>query len=188
MRVIAGTRKSIQLKTLPGNNTRPTTDRIKETLFNMLAPYIYECRFLDIFAGSGGIGIEALSRGALKCCMIEKKPKAAAVIRDNIKKTGFDEEAVLLTADALKVFDRECTSEPYDVIFMDPPYDNGLERLIAEKLDGSSWIADGALVVIEASLKTDFSWIEDNGYSLIKEKKYKTNKHIFIKYNMPRTE
>lgn len=66
MRVIAGSAKRLQLKTLDGLDTRPTTDRIKETLFNMISPYLYDCRFLDLFAGSGGIGIEALSRGAGK--------------------------------------------------------------------------------------------------------------------------
>ena len=72
MRVIAGSAKSMPLKTIPGMETRPTTDRIKETLFNILQPYLCQCRFLDIFAGSGGIGIEALSRGAGFCVFIEK--------------------------------------------------------------------------------------------------------------------
>ena len=80
MRVIAGSAKSMPLKTIPGLSTRPTTDRIKETLFNILQPRMCGCRFLDIFAGSGGIGIEALSRGADFCAFIEKNKKAAMVI------------------------------------------------------------------------------------------------------------
>ena len=75
MRVIAGSAKSMPLKTIPGTDTRPTTDRIKETLFNMLQPYLCDCRFLDIFSGSGAIGIEALSRGAYSCVFIGKKSK-----------------------------------------------------------------------------------------------------------------
>ena len=87
MRVIAGSAKSMPLKTIPGTDTRPTTDRIKETLFNMLQPYLCDCRFLDIFSGSGAIGIEALSRGAYSCVFIEKNKKAAECIRENLKFT-----------------------------------------------------------------------------------------------------
>ena len=84
MRVIAGSSRRTQLKTLEGMDTRPTTDRIKETLFNMIAPYLYDSLFLDLFAGSGGIGIEALSRGAEHATFVEKNPKACACIRDNL--------------------------------------------------------------------------------------------------------
>ena len=84
MRVIAGSARRTQLKTLEGMDTRPTTDRIKETLFNMIAPYLYDSIFLDLFAGSGGIGIEALSRGARYCCFVEQNRKAAACIRENL--------------------------------------------------------------------------------------------------------
>ena len=90
MRVIAGTAKRLVLKTMEGMDTRPTTDRIKETLFNMLAPDLYGCSFLDLFAGSGGIGIEALSRGAKEAVFVEKNPKAAACIRENLMHTRQD--------------------------------------------------------------------------------------------------
>ena len=79
MRVIAGSARSLKLKTLEGIDTRPTTDRIKETLFNMIAPYLYDCEFLDLFAGSGGIGIEALSRGAKEAVFVEKKSQSNGV-------------------------------------------------------------------------------------------------------------
>ena len=81
MRVIAGSAKRLQLKTLDGLETRPTTDRIKETLFNMIAPFLYDCVFLDLFSGSGGIGIEALSRGAKEAVFVEKNPKAMECIK-----------------------------------------------------------------------------------------------------------
>ena len=100
MRVIAGSRRSIPLKTVPGLATRPTTDRIKETLFNILNPYLPGSRFLDVFAGSGGIGIEALSRGAAFCCFVEQSPAAAACIRENLKKTDFLEASRIIQRDA----------------------------------------------------------------------------------------
>ena len=90
MRVIAGKARSLRLKTIEGMDTRPTTDRIKETLFNMLQPYMADCRFLDLFAGSGAIGIEALSRGADCCVFVEQQRKAADCIRDNLKFTRLD--------------------------------------------------------------------------------------------------
>lgn len=85
MRVIAGSARRLTLKTIEGMDTRPTTDRIKETLFNMIQNDIYGCTFLDLFSGSGAIGIEALSRGAKEAVFVEKNPKAADCIRDNLK-------------------------------------------------------------------------------------------------------
>ena len=85
MRVIAGSAKRIQLKTVEGLDTRPTTDRIKETLFNMISEYLADSTFLDLFSGSGAIGIEALSRGALKACFVEQSKSAMNCIRENLK-------------------------------------------------------------------------------------------------------
>lgn len=92
MRVIAGSARSLKLKTLEGIDTRPTTDRIKETLFNMIAPYLYDCEFLDLFAGSGGIGIEALSRGAKEAVFVEKNLKAMECIKENLKFTRLEKK------------------------------------------------------------------------------------------------
>ena len=96
MRVIAGTARRLNLKTVPGMETRPTTDRIKETLFNILQPEMPDCRFLDLFSGSGGIGIEALSRGAAYAVFVEKNPKACSCIRDNLSFTKLAEHGKLL--------------------------------------------------------------------------------------------
>ena len=101
MRVIAGKARSLRLKTIEGMDTRPTTDRIKETLFNMLQPYMADCRFLDLFAGSGAIGIEALSRGADCCVFVEQQRKAAECIRDNLKFTRLDGQARVMVMDAV---------------------------------------------------------------------------------------
>ena len=97
MRVIAGSAKRLQLKTLDGMETRPTTDRIKETLFNMISPYIYDSIFLDLFSGSGGIGIEALSRGAKEAVFVEKNPRAMECIKENLKYTKLDKKAMTMT-------------------------------------------------------------------------------------------
>ena len=94
MRVIAGKARSLRLKSPEGMETRPTTDRIRETLFNMLRPYLADCRFLDLFSGSGAIGIEALSRGAKTCVFVEKNRRACACIRENLAFTGLKETDV----------------------------------------------------------------------------------------------
>ena len=100
MRVIAGTARSIPLKTPKGDKTRPTIDKHKETLFNCLSDRLYDCIFVDLFSGSGGIGIEALSRGAKKAYFVENDKEALGCIRENLKKTRLEENAVVIPSDA----------------------------------------------------------------------------------------
>lgn len=128
MRVIAGSAKRIQLKTLDGLDTRPTTDRIKETLFNMIAPTIYDSVFLDLFGGSGGIGIEALSRGAREAVFVENNPKAMACIKENLKNTRLESKALTLTRDVMAALYQLEGDKVFDFIYMDPPYDRELEK------------------------------------------------------------
>ena len=101
MRVIAGSARRLLLKTLDGLDTRPTTDRIKETLFNMLQPELADCMFLDLFSGSGAIGIEALSRGAGLAVMIENNPKALECIRENLSRTKLEDRAMVMGCDVI---------------------------------------------------------------------------------------
>ena len=180
MRVIAGTARSLPLKTPEGMDTRPTTDRIKETLFNILQTRIPECVFVDMFSGSGGIGIEALSRGARKAYFMENAPKSIACIQENLEFTKFTDRAVLIRQDVCagltSIFEKTV-----DIIFMDPPYDQEQERRVLEGLAGMKYVDEDTLIVVEASLGTDFSYLPGLGFVLEREKKYKTNKHVFIK-------
>lgn len=180
MRVIAGKARSIPLKTIEGQDTRPTTDRIKETLFNMLQNELADCLFVDLFSGSGGIGIEALSRGAGKTIFVEKAPKAVACIKDNLHKTKLEENAVVMAVDSVSAIYRLTNSEPADFIFMDPPYGMQLEKQVLEALKDSSLADEYTTIIVEADLHTDFSYVEDLGFTITKQKKYKTNQHIFI--------
>jgi len=180
MRVIAGSAKRLQLKTLDGLDTRPTTDRIKETLFNMLAPYIYDCSFLDLFAGSGGIGIEALSRGAKEAVFVEKNPKAMAYIKENLNYTRLEKKAVTLQSDVISALSILEGEQEFDFIFMDPPYNRELEKKVLEYLSTSSLLAEEGVIIVEASKETNFEYAEELGFIIIKEKIYKTNKHVFL--------
>lgn len=180
MRVIAGSAKRLQLKTLDGLDTRPTTDRIKETLFNMISPGIYDSVFLDLFSGSGGIGIEALSRGAKEGVFVEQNQKAMTCIKDNLKFTKLDFKALTLTRDVMSALYQLEGEKAFDFIFMDPPYDMGLEKKVLEYLSGSQLVYEDSLIIVEASKETDFSYLGELGFDKIREKVYKTNKHVFI--------
>ena len=149
MRVIAGKARRLNLKTIPGIDTRPTTDRIKETLFNILQPELLECRFLDLFSGSGGIGIEALSRGASYAVFVEKNPKAAACIRENLAFTKLAEDGKLLNMDVLQALRSLEGGEPFDCIFMDAPYEQHLEQPVLEYLADSTLADENTLIVVE---------------------------------------
>ncbi len=182
MRVIAGSRRHLLLKTVPDLSVRPTEDRTKETLFNVLAPYIPGSSFLDLFSGSGAIGIEALSLGAEKCVMVEMAKASLDCIKDNLKTTKFIDDARLLSMDvfdSLELLEKEKKS--FDVIFMDPPYNKELERRVLEKLSHSSLINDDTIIVCEASNQTAFDYVGALGFDIIKEKIYKNNKHVFFR-------
>lgn len=180
MRVIAGTARSLPLRTPDGLDTRPTQDRIKETLFNVLQVEIPGCVFVDLFAGSGGIGIEALSRGAKKAYFIENAPKALSCITDNLQFTKFTDKAVVLKQDAVAglsgIYEKEV-----DIIFMDPPYDNGHEERVLSVLSGMKYVTEDTIIIVEASLQTDMEYAANYGFEVFKEKKYKNNKHLFLR-------
>lgn len=179
MRVIAGKAKRLQLKTPKGMDTRPTTDRIKETLFNMIQDKIYDVRFLDLFSGSGGIGIEALSRGAGYACFVEQNKEAAAVIRENLSFTRLARQAEVLVMNAGLAVSRLRGEEEFQIAFMDPPYGKELELAILQNPDFYEILSMHALIIVEADLQTHLP--EDlDGFKVLREKIYKTNKHIFL--------
>lgn len=183
MRVIAGKARSLKLKTPEGLDTRPTTDRIKETLFNMLQPYLPDGIFIDLFSGSGGIGIEALSRGAKHAYFIENNKNAIACILDNLKFTRLTEDATVLKQDALSALSGIHEKEA-DVIFMDPPYGQEFEKQVLALLKGMSYVTENTLIVVEAMRDEDFSYVEELGFEIVKDKRYRTNKHVFLKLNI----
>ena len=181
MRVIAGSSRRTQLKTLEGMDTRPTTDRIKETLFNMIAPYLYDSIFLDLFAGSGGIGIEALSRGAMEAVFVEKNPKAMACVKENLQKTHFERKGMTMQMDVMTALYKLEGEKQFDYIFMDPPYNHDTEAKILNILLDSGLVHENTLIIIETSLETDISYMYDMPCKVERVKEYKTNRHIFIR-------
>lgn len=181
MRVIAGTARSLPLKTIDGVETRPTIDRIKETLFNMLQSDIHDSRFLDLFSGSGAIGIEALSRGAKEAVLVERSREACQCIRDNLKFTKLDDRAVLMEQDVLSAINKLNNKGVFDIVYIDAPYNQDLEKDVLIHLHNSSIIDEYSIIIIEESLEADMPYIEECGFDVYKIKKYKTNKHLFLK-------
>ncbi len=180
MRVIAGTARHRVLVTPRGRNTRPTSDKIKETLFNMIRPYLYGVRFLDLFAGSGGIGIEALSEGASFCAFCDNDAESIKCIEKNLETTGFTEDALVFRNNASSALRSMEKLEPFDIVFMDPPYGKDLEKGVLEYLAESSLITEDTLIIVEAPADLNFDYAENFGYNITKEKIYKNNKHVFL--------
>ena len=180
MRVIAGSARSLVLKTPEGMNTRPTTDRIKETLFNVIQTEVPGAVFADLFSGSGGIGIEALSRGAAKAYFVENDKTAIACIEHNLKHTKLFDKSMVLRSDAVAALSYNIR-ETVDIIFADPPYGQGYDEQVLAAAAKSRAVAEDTLIIIEEEKGRDFSFAEYFGFDIIKEKVYKTNKHVFLK-------
>lgn len=181
MRIIAGTARSLPLKTIEGLETRPTSDKIKETLFNIIQTDVPGAYFLDLFAGSGQIGLEALSRGAEYAVFVEQGRKAAKCIADNIHFTKFDKVSMLMQTDVMAALRSLEGKYQFDIIFMDPPYNKELEQQIFAYLQSSSLLKKDTLIIAEASLETKFDYLDEYGYDVVKYKTYKTNAHIFAR-------
>ncbi len=179
MRVIAGSARRLRLVTPDGNDTRPTQDRIKETLFNIIQNQVPGSVFVDLFAGSGGIGIEALSRGAKKAYFIENSNAAVKCITANLKTTHFEEQSTVLKQDVVLGL-RNIREEEADIIFMDPPYHDGQYERVLSQLSQMDYVTENTMIIVECALDLDFSFADDYGFEVRREKEYKSNKHVFL--------
>ncbi len=150
MRVVAGEAKGRPLKAVPGTGTRPTTDKVKEAIFSMIGPFFDGGVALDLFAGTGGLAIESLSRGAERAIFVDADAKSIEVVRANLKATGFEKQSEVYRNDAeraLKVLAKRDTA--FDLVFLDPPYrmKNGDELLL--RMEESGLLQPGAVIVLE---------------------------------------
>jgi 16S rRNA (guanine966-N2)-methyltransferase len=149
MRVIAGKAKGRTLASVPGTGTRPVTDRVKVSVFNILGADIEDAAFLDLFAGTGGIGIEALSRGAARAVFVEKNRRAVDVIHRNLAETGLAAGAEVRPSDVFS-FLRHPPAEPFDFIYVAPPQYEGIWLETLRALDAQpAWLAPGGEVIVQ---------------------------------------
>ena len=169
-----------------GYETRPTSDITKETLFNVMSPYIYsDTRFLDLFAGSGAIGIEAVSRGAKEAVFVEKSKDAIRCIEENLKTCRFEARTQVMKLDVMSALNilsgKKGAEASFDIIFMDPPYQEGLEKTVLKYIVNAGLLDPEGLIVVESALETAFDYLEPLSLVICKEKRYKNNKHTFIR-------
>lgn len=181
MRVIAGSAKHFNLKSLKGNDIRPTTDKIKETLFNILMPYVYDCNFLDLFAGTGAIGIEALSRGAKKAVFAENNKMAVKCINENLEHTRLIDRAEVFCMDAVSLIKTHKINDKYDIIFIDPPYYEKYYKPTLDAIKNSDILADDGMVILECDGKNKDDFYDINGFEVFRIKDYGNIAHIFLK-------
>lgn len=147
MRVITGSARGAKLKTLEGLATRPTSDRVKEAIFNIIQFDIQGRRVLDLFGGSGQLAIEALSRGADYAVIVDQSAEAVKVIKDNLKKTKFDQQASVFQMDYLRYL--STAREKFDLIFLDPPYaEKSLENAL-QKISEIDILSEGGIIICE---------------------------------------
>lgn len=149
MRVIAGTAKARKLVVPKGVEIRPTGDMVREALFSSLGYRTIDARFGDLYAGSGSVGIEALSRGARRCVFVEKHPRCVQALRENLAHTGLAERAEVLRGEALKTIEAVWRREPLDLVFMDPPYRESAQALLEVVLRLARESGQAALVVVQ---------------------------------------
>ena len=150
MRIISGTARGTKLFTLEGLDTRPTLDRVKEPLFNIINYDLEDAVVLDLFAGSGALGLEAISRGAKKVFLCEKNRNAANIVEKNIEKTKFQDQAILIRNDFEKAISFiEQLNEKIDVVFIDPPYKTDLIKKSLEKILDSDILNDDFIIIAE---------------------------------------
>ncbi len=153
MRIIGGEAKGRRIHLPKGCRIRPTADRVKESLFDMLYP-VGGATFLDLFAGCGNCGLEALSRGARYAVFIEKEPRLADVIRENLRLLGFEGRAEVIAADAEQGIRRLAKrAERFDILFADPPYEEGFLPEILRWLEGTELLAENGIIVLQHSVR-----------------------------------
>ncbi len=154
MRIIAGSKKGQTILTPEGQNTRPTLDRVKESLFGILQFELPGAQVLDLFAGSGNLGLEALSRGAAFAVFCDRDAKSAAVIRKNIEKLGFERQSTFLMGDyAQALGSAAAMGRKFDIVFLDPPYQSDLAERAIELLLARDMLSPRAIVTVEHELK-----------------------------------
>jgi len=181
VRVIAGKVGGLRLKVVPGSSTRPTTDRIKESLFAMLGDRVLQADVLDLFAGTGALSIEALSRGAKSALMVEKSPQAIQTIRHNVAHTKLDQHVAVWRADAFRTLQRLIKQQrKFHLIFVDPPYNAALVQRVFQH-DCAGLLQKKGFIVVEHANKEEINTPAKN-LSLYRQTSYgDTIMSIFVR-------
>ena len=188
MRVVAGTAKGRKLKSPSTPGTRPVMDRVKTALFDILAPRIRDTYFLDLFAGTGSIGIEALSRGAEAATFVEQGTEAYKCIRENLAITGFTEKSEVLRTDAFAFLERAYTTgRRYDILYIAPPQYHGMAARTLVQVDSEPPIRQGGLVIVQIDPRErgDLTALNLPRLRLTDERRYGSTLLVFYEVDQP---
>ena len=169
MRVIAGDFKGRKLETPLDNQVRPTSDKVKEAMFSILMNQVWGSKVCDLFAGTGGLGLEALSRGASKCYFADQSRASIRLLTENVKRCNASEKSVIFAGDFTRALER--IKEPIDIFIIDPPYGNGLEFKAMEIIKRNDLLAEDGVILVEHDAR-DVMEDEIAGFTKFKEKKY----------------
>lgn len=179
MRVISGSAKGHRLKCIQGLNTRPTGDRVKESVFNIIKNYIPDAKVLDLFSGTGNLSIESLSRGAKSAVMVDNNPQCIKIINENLEHTRLNDKSKVLKQDVISAIKN--INDKFDIIFMDPPYNKGHLIPVLNQICNSDILNDDGLIVIERDKK---DLLEDIAFDIVREEQYGETVVSFLKkYN-----
>lgn len=178
LRVISGSARGKKLLCVNGNDVRPTLDRVKESVFNMIAFDIPDAHVLDLFSGSGALGIEALSRGAHHSTFVDNSKDSVLITKKNLEATHLDSSAVVINSDSIDFLTK--TDKKFDIIFIDPPYESDLYEKSLSKIKENSLLTDSGFIVLEYDTETTPSF-DFCGFDIFKEKKYGRVKILLMK-------
>ncbi len=186
MRIISGKAKGTKLYTLEGTNTRPTLDRVKESIFNIIQNDIEDAEILDLFAGSGAIGLEFLSRGAKKAVLCDKSKDAIEIIKRNVQKTHMEEKTQILNLDFEVCLDK-IKNQQFDIIYLDPPYVTEYILKSIEKIIAQGNLKKEGLMILETDDEQRIlREIESEEVRIVDKRKYGRATIIFLKLGIPR--
>ena len=180
MRIISGSMKGLKLYTLDGVSTRPTLDRVKESLFNIIQNRIKDSIVLDLFSGSGALAIESISRGAKKAVLCDKSYNAIKIIMQNVSKTRCDDKVEIINKDYIKSL-KLLEKEKFDIVFIDPPYDSNIAVDAVNKIINSNMLSDNGIIILETdNEERELSALKEVSVNVYDLRKYGRIKLIFL--------
>ena len=182
MRIISGKARGTKLYTLDGTATRPTLDRVKESLFNIIQNDIEDSTVLDLFSGSGAIGLEFLSRGAKRAVLCDSSKDAIKIIKQNVQKTHFEEKVEVYNMEFTKLVER-LQNQKFDIIYIDPPYATDFIKISLEKIIEYELVNENTKIIVETDDETRIlNQIEKMDVEITDKRKYGRATIIFLKY------
>jgi len=188
VRIVGGTAKGRRLKSPKTAGTRPVIDRVKTALFDILGARVSGARFLDLFAGTGSVGLEALSRGAARATFVEMSHQVVAVLRDNVRATGLGDRADIMQGDAFRFLDQAAAQgRQYDMVYIAPPQYHQMAARALAQVDRLPIMSDGALAIVQIFPKerVDLEQVSLRAFRLVDERRYGSTLLLFYEHQPP---